>query len=337
MKDEPVDFPAAAALAAPVSEAQSTPAPALVPDPAPVPAPVSASVPWQITIPAAQLYWGYVPAQQSTSLSADRYLIERSLPLSVDDLQMAHSQLPDGSRVMIGIEPARLRQCFAQSVAIPAAGIAQPPALGPTWELVPSHVPEFLPADVATVRQRLNLLTGAFEPAQRQRMRSLSLLVGGLCGVAMVGLLVIGTARQVAWSRQQVIDIQAEVQRRIANALPAAPGETTTPNERLIMELRRVDAVADVATLQQADAPRMLESMLAAVPPTLRIQVESLTLANDRVSLRVRVADLSAADQLYHALTLAARSAKLRSDPLQVQQVDTMAVATMTFVPEVAR
>lgn len=279
---------------------------------------------WRRTIPAEMLYWAWVPPSQSTTAQADRYAAERLLPVDCDQLHLVMNAAPGGGRLIAAIEPERLRRFLLDVDA----------SAGAPWELVPDRAPPGLPADAVALIGTINLLTGSFEPAPRRTFRHRCLGIAAVGIAVSLLLLVIGTARNAAWSRAEAARLRSEAGQRLAAALPSAPGDAVTPDERLTMELRRLDAAAALPSGTRIDVPHATQLLLAAIPADLRVQVENLSLASDRVTARVRVPDLASAERLQQAWSAVAPAAHLRPEPLQAQRQEGVAVATLAFAVE---
>ena len=125
-------------------------------------APVSA------TLPADLFYWVVLPPDTPGVRSEKAYRAERVLPVNVDTLHQVWCRMPDGGRVMVAIEPDRLRHALINRTDITPA----------TWSVVPASTPAHLPEAVEQLRPHLNCLHGAFEPAPRRRLRLATIAVG---------------------------------------------------------------------------------------------------------------------------------------------------------------
>ena len=280
--------------------------------------------PWQRAIPADMLYWGVIPGgkRQSAELSsADRYAFEQGLPVDVDALHLCTAKSVTGDQIVIGIEPERLRQWLSVHATTWSA----------VWELVPSQLPPGIPAPVA--KQSWSLLTDKFEPAVRRRARRV--VWAGWVGAAAVATIfaVIGTERTVAWAHRESQRLSDETAAQVLAALPPSAGDPSTADERLVMAVRRL-AASDLTPTQHLPVPHMLQKLVAALPPAVRLQIENLSVAPERVSVRLRVLDLVAAEQVHHAWQGIAAELHLRAEALQAQTQDGAAVAVITLVPD---
>ena len=297
----------------PALEAVSVPE--LVPELVPI------LLPWQQQIPAELLYWGVVPASATTTAQAsqaERYAVERWLPVDTDRLHVVATQAHSGERVVVGIEPERLRRWLAD----------QPVSWAATWELIPDHVPPGVPAVAATAKW--SLLTGEFEPAARRQARAWMRL-GLLSAAAVVAVLaVIGAERRVAWAQREARRVSDETAAVIAAVFPPGTGDPSTPDERLTMAVRQAEATGSAP--RHGAVPQILQRLLSALPANVRLQTEGLSTTDERVSLRVRVPDLAAAETLQRAWQAAAPELHLRAEAMQAQTQDGAAVAVITLV-----
>ncbi len=270
-------------------------------------------------MPADLLYWGFLPAGTAGDAQAGRYRVERFLPVDIDRLHGTWRRLPGGEQIFIGIEPERLRTHLAERADVTPQ----------TWSLVPDRVPAHLPARCAAARTSLDLLHGAFEPAPRRRLRR-ALAATCLGAALLVALLaLVGIERQ----RQRRLDLAAALDAATRRRIElAVPGDDAQPAaQRLLLELRRLEASAALSGQGGDDAARTLEALLAALPTELRIQVESLVVAPDRILIRARTADLVAAEKLHQALARVP-GVPYRSEPLQAQQAEGFALANISLV-----
>lgn len=282
-----------------------------------------ALLPWECRIPAALLYWGVAPVSVVTGPAVshvERYALERWLPVDTDHLHMVAAQAVTGERVMIGIEPERLRRWLAE----------QPVSWPQIWDLVPDRLPPGVPALVATARW--SLLVGEFEPAARRSART-QIRWGLISAALVIALLaVIGTERTVAWANREARRISDETAARIVEAFPPGPGDASTPSERLLMAVRQ--SAANRAGASRGTAPRLLQKLLAALPAQIRLQAEVLSVTEERVNFRVRVPDLAAAEAVHQAWQALAPEVHMRAEAMQAQSQDGVATAVITLVRE---
>lgn len=269
-------------------------------------------------LPAELLYWGFLPAGAGDA-QAGRYGVERFLPVDIDLLHGTWRHLPGGGLIFVGIEAERLRAHLASRTDVTPL----------TWSLVPDRIPAHLQSDCAGVRTTLDLLHGAFEPAPRRRLRRVLQLTCVVSSALVAVLALVAIERQ----RQGRLDLAAALDTATRGRIAlAVPGDDARPAaERLLLEMRRLKASAALSGQGADDAARTLEALLASLPAELRIQVESLVVAPDRILIRARTADLVAAEKLHHALAHVA-GVPYRSEPLQAQQAEGFALANISLV-----
>lgn len=282
-------------------------------------------------IPATLLYWGWLPAPTTSMTgSAIAYRFERVLPVPVDHLHLTHTTNPDGSVLVIGIEPERLRSHLATRTDVTPD----------SWELVPDHLPEHLAqrleAGQAEARlQHLNLLHGLFEPGPRRRVRQrilLCLIVGALMTSAMI---VLGVERRARHHDAQAELLITQTRTRIMETLALPVGERH-PELRLTMETRRLDQATRSAPDQGLDPAAALTALWRIWPPDLRSQIETIATLPDRLVIRGTVPSLADAERVAEACRGIDPALNLRIQPLQAQVGERGAGFLVTLVHEVS-
>lgn len=276
------------------------------------------------TIQAGLLYWGHVPPSSSDKPDSIRFRFERYLPLPVERVHVASAALPDGSTLVIGIEPERLRAHLAER------GDVDPQ----TWELVPDGLPPHLttlPGGELSTR-RLNLLHGEFEPAPHRTLRRRTALVVQVALGLMAILMIVGFER-----RYHAADTYAAVQRQMVDEALAAvvptDGAGVRPDLQLTMEVRRLEQAARDPATHSTDIAHLLQGLWRIWPHDLRAQVETLGVNAERMVIRGRVASLVDAERLASACSrLEIPPERFRAEPLQAQQDDRGATFLLTLV-----
>ncbi len=288
------------------------------------PTPAAAHPPWRQTIPAELLYWGTSSLTSASSevTASERYALERWLPVDCDQVHVVGAPTVDGRRVMVAIEPEGLRRWLVDQAAV-----------GPDiWEVVPECLPPGMPAVRGSAP--LSVLVGAFEPAARRRLRQRVQLGLFVASIVAALLMLIGSQRSVAWTQHEAQRLADEAAAHVAALLPPGAGDPSTPEERLTMAVRRLDARASAPGAGMLPVPQLLQRVLMALPPSVRLQVENLSVASDRITLRFRVLDLVAAEAVHGALKAIAPELHVRAEALQAQAQDGAAVATVTLIAE---
>ena len=282
------------------------------------------------TIPTQALYWVRLASREAPrSPTGRRYRSERVLPVPVESLHLVETRLADGDWLLAGIEPDRLRAHLVDRSDIGRS----------TWWLVPDAIPAHLhvpEAETLDACARLNLLSGAFEPASHRSRRRL-IDIGGLVAAGlMCALIVIGVERRVAAAHADALRVQAAAQTEVESVVPAL-GTATNPTARLTMELRRLEQVARSPALANsaADAGLAIEALLARWPADVRAQIETLSASPDRVILRGRVPTLVDAERIAQACPrLETGTRSWSAQPLQAQQGANGAEFSLSWSPE---
>lgn len=275
------------------------------------------------TIDAQLLYWVRLPADAGRlDLQQQHYRFERVLPVPVESLHVISTRLRDGGSLLVGIEPERLRNHLASRQDVSAI----------TWELLPDRIPDHLqvnesPAPLAG----LNLLQQEFEPARRQRVRQAGAVATGL-GLALILILaLVGIERRAAAEGAAAQAIRQKGQDLLSQALGQPGGRL--PNAALLtQELRRLELAARGPAATQLDAPGILQRLWAAWPADIRTQVETVSLAPDRLVVRGSVPTLADAERVAKACpTISIGTAVFRAAPLQAEQTARGAIFLVTW------
>jgi hypothetical protein len=280
----------------------------------------------QAVIPAALLYWGLLPASAHRQPGeAARYRFERLLPLPVERLHTASTTCADGALLIVGVESERLREHLGARSDI-----------GPsTWSLVPDQLPGHHAATGITASElaRLNLLTGAFEPAQRRRARRLAIGMLQAALALALALGVIGSERRAAALDQRAQALRALSVAALAKVLPAQPASQAHPELALTMELRALGNAARSPAASSVDVAAMLEGLWAVWPANLRLQAETVTATSERIVIRGTVPSLGEAERLATSCAaVAVNGARYRAEPLQAQNGEHGTTVLLTLV-----
>lgn len=273
------------------------------------------------------LYWGRLAQDAGGATSeAQRYRFEAVLPVPVDSLHLIQARLPDGTVVMAGIEPDRLRSHLVDRGDITPS----------TWEVLPDRLPAHVadalsPADRDDVIAKLNLLHGPFEPETRRvvRRRVSWALHGGVVLAAL--LAIIGVERRASALHAHAEQVRTETRRLLTGVVPLLPGDRH-PELRLTMELRRLEQAASGSGTTGMDPITALSSLWRVWPATLRTQIDAVNALPDRLVLRGTVPTLADAELLAQACRSVEADLRLRVQPLQAQVTDRGATFLLTLV-----
>jgi hypothetical protein len=277
------------------------------------------------------LYWGRLdPDATKATPEAQRYRFEGVLPVPVDTLHLIQARLPDGTVVMAGIEPDRLRSYLANRGDITPS----------TWEVLPDRLPAHItaalsPADGDAVIAKLNLLHGPFEPETRRVLRQrISWVLHG--GVVLAALLAaIGVERRASALHTHTEQVRTETRRLLTGVVPLQPGDRH-PELRLTMELRRLEQAASGKGTSGMDPIAALSAVWRVWPAALRTQIDAISALPDRLVLRGTVPTLAEAELLAQACRSLEADLRLRVQPLQAQVTDRGATFLLTLVHRAA-
>lgn len=272
---------------------------------------------------ARLLYWTRLAAGTAALDSQQaRYRFERMLPVPVEHLHIIRARLADGGSLLVGIEPQRLHSVLAQ----------RPDITADTWALVPEQIPAHLGNDLpAEVLNQLDLLTGEFEPARRQKARRIrTLATGSLLALALV-LALVGIERRVAAEGAAVDALRRQGLERLTKTL--GPNAGRVPNAALLtQELRRLEQAARSPTASPLDAGRVLQALWSTWPAEIRAQVETVSLTADRLVVRGLAPGLAEAQVIAKASpVLTVGEAVFQAAPLQAEFNGKGAVFLLTW------
>lgn len=275
------------------------------------------------TIAAELLYWTRLPPEAGRlDLQQLRYRFERVLPVPVEALHVVSARQRDGATLLAGIEPERLRAHLAQRQDLSAD----------TWELLPDRVPGHLAGDSADAAlPGLNLLQDAFEPERRRRARRLRDSVVGI-GLALALVLgLVGVERRVSAQAKATESMRRTGQELLAQAMGQSGGALPSAAQ-MTQELRRLEQAAHGPAAAQLDITSLLQRLWAGWPAELRMQVDTISLTQDRLVIRGSVPSLADAEQIAKAYpTLSAGEAVFQAAPLQAEQTAHGAVVLLTW------
>lgn len=190
--------------------------------------------------------------------------LEDELPIAIDDVHAVCTPI-DGRRVAI--------------CACPRSVLAElKPAL---LTLTPSSIPESL--GISANLAELNLLVGAFEPAQLRaaRGRRQALALGSLCAVLL--LVVVGVFRRADHAAQR----EAAAKSSIASILSE---RTFDGRDRSLLDMRdELRSARDLISKTPAsfDSASVLQDFIRVWPTSAPGKVQSLVVAPDAVSIGV--------------------------------------------------
>ena len=277
---------------------------------------MSAEAPAQL--PAEACYWARLaPGQASRDQRSNLFRSEAVLPVPIESLQTAQARCPDGSVVVVGIEPERLRAFLA------AHGDT------PRWSLIPATSPGHIAASAATLA-RLNLLTGTFQPiAVRRWRRGINGVVALGCA-ALCAALVTGGERRANRLHADTDVITRQADQQLAEMLPPDPESPLSPDARLTIALR----LAEQPTAATAPSAALVaDAVLGALPRDGVLQMVSLDIAGTQAQLTLRTPDIALATRLAgHLARVMVGDTAWRGEP-RIRQEQDAAEAVVVFSP----
>jgi len=282
------------------------------------------------TIPAALLYWHHVPQAtigSGNDSDALAFRFERVLPMPVEQLHVTASHLPDGSALVIGIEPAALRMYLGSRPDITPA----------TWELIPDQLPPhlFTIPGAQSALAKLNVLHGSFEPAPRLRLRQITAWCLHLGCSVIVFCVLYGVERRVEQARLVGVEQRLLNLRAIEAVVPPQQSGHARPDTLLTMELRRLEQAAQDPAGQFSDMAQVLQSLWLRWPPHIRVQVDLLSANAERIVIRGQVPTLQDVESLARACQKVGDPPQTyRMEPLQAQQNPQATSFLLTLVHE---
>ncbi|MEK7415630.1 MAG: hypothetical protein AAB263_20180 [Planctomycetota bacterium] len=278
---------------------------------------------YQASIDARLLYWTRLPPDVSKlDAQQQNYRFERVLPVPIESLHIVRARLRDGSSLLAGIEPERLRSHLAERQDVSPD----------TWALVPDRIPDHLTTSDAPANvTELNLLQDQFEPPRRQRTRKLRDLVIGV-GLAFALILVlVGIERRVTTEIRAADAMRVKGQELLTQALGPSSGRLSHAAV-LTQELRRLELAARSSSAKPLDTANVLQQLWAAWPADIHAQIETISLAPDRLVIRGSVPTLSDAQRVAKACpSITTPETTFKVTPLQAEQTSRGAVFLLTW------
>ncbi len=235
---------------------------------------------WNLTRPASEFYWSVLALDEATPKSRHMRpsrdyldsLFEEDLPVGIDEVHAVYAPLPDGRFIACAAPRSRL-------ACIP------PEALS----LTPQSVPEAFSVDGGAVCNRLNLLTGEFEPRELRRERSRRWTITAAACVACTVLTVIGLARRTIAVRHDARDLDAASVELAKAALPGRAPTLATASSLIGQELSTLRPLhaANASTVRSPDAVAPLVDLLTHLPRTTSLRTDVLAVTPQTITLNV--------------------------------------------------
>lgn len=249
------------------------------------------------TLPPERFYWALLDEPCPRRLTARQrirlgYSFESVLPAPIESVHAAY--IPAGDRtIACAMDRNELEQIRADGAL----------------SLHPAAVPDFITEGVdLSSLDRLNLLTGVFEPpvlARRRRRRAAEALAAI---ILLTAILALGMQRRIDAARASAAAADSARLAMLGDILPpvGAPGAggSQAPELRLVAELRRLQRTrqAPVGDLAPPDAAAPLVDLLAAWPANLHLRTRQLRATPTEIQLQVAIDAIEDADALAAAL-----------------------------------
>ncbi len=270
---------------------------------------------WCHLLPAEKCYWAVLKRKDlGTKPDAIRYHFESMLPVPVEDVLVEVVPLADQTIVACGVERVLLEDVLGAT----AAQNQRP------WRIAPDAVPVCvhecgIELDEERLLAALNFCRGEFvHPMERHWKR----VTYALLALACVCLIALGEWRiwqAVSSYAQQNQEVCATYQDVLTAAVPQ-PQDGLDAWTTLELSMRRLTLLAEQAGSENdADCRAVAQQFLQHVPAVGRVQIQSVSYAQDRVSVRGTAAELSEAQALWAGCQLMEKEQQWSLRPLQAQ------------------
>ncbi|MCA9284394.1 MAG: hypothetical protein KDA22_04215 [Phycisphaerales bacterium] len=253
-----------------------------------------------VRCPSTSLYWAVLDASMlprrpgSPSGRQLGYLFEEVLPVPIESVHAVYLPLHGQHYLACGADEALVRAAHDNGALA----------------LVPTELPPFVVESAAasgvggTVDvDRLNLLTGAFEPHAVGRARRRWLAHVAIAALSVAVLVFVGQ-----WRRATAIDQAARglAEDRLADlrtALPAGQQSAANPELALLAELRQLEQTrtAPPAAMRERSAATILAEVMRLWPRSVTARPDSASVSSNAIVLRGTAATSDDAQRLADA------------------------------------
>lgn len=247
-----------------------------------------------ISLPADRFYWAILdaaalPRRARSAPEQLGYLFESVLPVAVDAIHAVYLSLGSDCVLACGMPLADLQAHAAE----------------PLITLSPKTLPEFIstsldgPIDPA----RINLLVGAFEPAQIKSHRRNTTLIACAVMLLCAVLIAVGLSRRASRAHEYTVALETATTRIYDEVLP--PSQSPVPaSARLTAELRSLSRTRATPTPDSGpiEIAPPLAALLASWPNDLYLTTDSLMVSPTAIALSVRLPDEATAERFEREL-----------------------------------
>lgn len=261
-----------------------------------------------VTLPADACYWALVPpSSRPWTGERLRAALAPWVPSDVDRLDIAWCIADDRQVLIAAAEPERIDAILASCPELDSL----------TPDVIPPHV--LAPGIAAT---DLHFLTGSRQPAAHRRLTRRSLIVASATATATIAALVVGAFRHHGAVADAAALRTAQAEAAISAALPAAlAGSAGDPGERLDQARRMLAGLTKAVDVRNAATANLCTDILAGLPTDVRVQIHTLSLDDQRLTIIGAAGDVPAAQAMATAVaTVIARQPGWRMLPLQTSQ-----------------
>ena len=221
------------------------------------------------------------------------YQFEAVLPQSVEELQIVFSKEHDGRVIACGCRRSQVHALQSQAEL-----------------LIPESFPEWVENEFASpvsnqIRESMNLLTGCFQPLSVKRYERSTARLVAIASMAVLIIVLITSQRHLRAIQQQQAVVDAQTDRLFQNVLPPSRGSGTQPDAiRFATQMNTMQSTrTGVSDVQREDLIADLAVVLEDWPSDIEIQMQSLDLGSDSLSIQLSVQQDEAVAQVIAKLS----------------------------------
>jgi len=221
------------------------------------------------------------------------YQFEAVLPLHVEELQIVFSKEHDGRVIACGCRRSQVHALQSQAEL-----------------LIPESFPEWVENEFASpvlnqIRESMNLLTGCFQPLSVKRYERSTARLVATASLAVLIIVVITSQRRVRSIQEQQAVVDAQTDRLFQRVLPPSTGPGTQPDAiRFATLLNTMQSTrTGVSDVQREDLIADLAAIFEGWPSDIEIQMQSLDLGSDSLSIQLSVQQDEAVAQVIAKLS----------------------------------